>query len=69
MKVSIDTDRCSGHGRCYVTAPEVFSDDDAGYGQVIGDGSVTDGQLASVQQAIGACPEQAITLARSKPAP
>ncbi|HEX3705850.1 MAG TPA: ferredoxin [Mycobacteriales bacterium] len=64
MRVSIDTDRCSGHGRCYVTAPGVFSDDDAGYGQVVGDGSVSDTQLDSVEQAIAACPELAITLER-----
>jgi ferredoxin len=47
-----------------VTAPDVFSDDDAGYGQVIGDGSVTDSQLELVEQAIAACPEQAIMLVR-----
>ncbi|HVY10870.1 MAG TPA: ferredoxin [Mycobacteriales bacterium] len=64
MKVSIDPDRCSGHGRCYVTAPEVFSDDDGGYGQVIGDGAVTGERLDAVHQAIAACPEQAIALRR-----
>ncbi len=64
MRVSIDNARCSGHGRCYVTAPEVFTDDDAGYGQVIGDGSVTDAQLESVELAVAACPEQAVTLDR-----
>lgn len=64
MTISIDPARCSGHGRCYVTAPDVFSDDDAGYGQVIGDGSVTDSQLELVEQAIAACPEQAIMLVR-----
>ncbi len=33
--VEIDTDRCSGHGRCYALAPEVFAPDDEGYGRLI----------------------------------
>jgi ferredoxin len=64
MRVSIDPGRCTGHGRCYVTAPDVFSDDDAGYGQVIGDGELSDAQLESVEQAVAACPEQAVTIDR-----
>lgn len=34
MKVSIDHDVCTGHGRCYTLAPEVFDSDDAGFGVV-----------------------------------
>lgn len=34
MKISIDENLCSGHGRCYVLAPDVFDADDSGYGQV-----------------------------------
>src|SRR5579885_2746606 len=30
MKVVIDGERCSGHGRCYSLAPEVFEADDEG---------------------------------------
>ena len=32
MKVRIDPDKCQGHGRCYDLAPEVFTDDEEGYG-------------------------------------
>ena len=28
MRVVIDTERCTGHGRCYSLAPAVFTDDD-----------------------------------------
>ncbi len=35
MKVAIDRNRCAGHGRCYVFAPEVFDSDDDGYGVVL----------------------------------
>jgi ferredoxin len=31
MKVTIDFDRCSGQGRCYVVAPQVFQADSDGF--------------------------------------
>ncbi len=62
MKVVIDHDRCTGHGRCYATAPDLFVDDDAGYGQVIGDGNVPEGQEDAARSAVDSCPEQAITI-------
>ena len=31
MKITIDLKRCTGHGRCYVIAPDVFEEDEAGY--------------------------------------
>ncbi len=30
MKVRVDLDKCVGHGRCYVLAPDVFGDDEHG---------------------------------------
>lgn len=63
MKVSIDSDRCSGHGRCYATAPLLFVDDDAGYGQVVGDGTVPEGMEEAARLAALACPEQAVLIA------
>ncbi|HEX5586500.1 MAG TPA: ferredoxin [Acidimicrobiia bacterium] len=62
MRVAIDTERCSGHGRCYVLAPSLFVDDDRGYGQVRGHGTVAPEREADAQRAVVACPEQAITL-------
>ena len=32
VKVQIDSERCQGHGRCYDLAPDLFGDDDEGYG-------------------------------------
>ncbi len=60
MKVQIDAERCQGHGRCYDLAPGLFGDDEEGYGQVLGDGTVPpeldrDARLAAVN-----CPEHAI---------
>ena len=31
MRVRVDREKCVGHGRCYVLAPEMFSDDDRGH--------------------------------------
>lgn len=61
MKVSIDRDTCTGHGLCYLTAPGVFSDDDEGYGQVLGDGEVSAGDADDALRAAANCPERAVT--------
>jgi ferredoxin len=62
MRVSIDHDRCTGHGRCYVLAPELFVDDDEGYGQVIDDGEVAPDQIEAARNAVSNCPERAVLL-------
>ena len=63
MKVQIDHDRCTGHGRCYVLEESLFVDDDAGYGQVIGDGTLEgDDAIAAAKRAVAACPERAISI-------
>lgn len=60
MKISINHDRCTGHGRCYSLAPELFDCDDEGYGQVrVSD--VPDHLVEKARIAIDACPEQAIS--------
>lgn len=63
MKVSIDSGKCMGHGMCYSLAPNVFADDDEGYGQVIGDGDVPPDQLDGARTGAANCPESAISLA------
>jgi ferredoxin len=45
-----------------VVAPLLFSDDERGYGQVIGAGEVPSEHQEMARHAILACPEQAITL-------
>ena len=62
MKLRIDPERCQGHGRCYDLAPDLFGDDDEGYGQVLGDGVVSGDRLAEAQKAVSNCPENAISL-------
>jgi ferredoxin len=62
VKLHIDPERCQGHGRCYDLAPGLFGDDDEGYGQVLGDGTVPSGQEAEARRAVANCPERAIDL-------
>jgi len=62
VKVSIDMSRCQGHGRCYDLAPDLFDEDDEGYGQVRGGGEVPAGSEPNAQLAEANCPEHAITI-------
>jgi ferredoxin len=62
MKLSLDDSVCTGHGLCYANAPGLFVDDDQGYGHVIDDGVVTEGKHQEARQAVGICPEGAISL-------
>ena len=62
MKVQIDPERCQGHGRCYDLAPDLFGDDDEGFGKVLGDGTVLPGQEHDARLAVLNCPEHAIEL-------
>jgi len=62
VKVQIDARSCQGHGRCYDLAPGLFSDDDEGYGRVLGDGTVPPGQEQDARLTAANCPEHAIKL-------
>jgi len=62
VKIVIDPAACAGNGRCYSLAPELFTDDERGYGQVIGDGTIDDSQLEAARRAARACPERAISI-------
>jgi ferredoxin len=64
VKLQIDTARCAGHGRCYTLVPELFEDDEQGFGVVRGTGVLTSDDVAAAERAVGACPEQAIGLER-----
>ena len=61
-RLVIDNERCTGNGRCYELFPQLFTDDDRGYGAVAGDGLVREGAEDEAHRAVLACPEQAISL-------
>ena len=59
MKVTVDEDRCRGHGMCLTLCPEVFQMTDDGYA-VAASADVPAGLEAAAKDALGNCPEQAI---------
>ncbi len=61
MRVSVDTDLCQGHARCWQICPEVFALDDEGHASVAVD-AVPAGHEETVRQAVRNCPERAISV-------
>jgi ferredoxin len=61
VKLRIDAEACTGHGRCYVLAPEVFEPDDEGHSVGLFE-DVPPELLDKAQLAVANCPESAITL-------
>ena len=65
MRLTVDGTGCMGHGRCYLMAPDLLTDDDEGFvtirDQTI---DVPADQVEAAEDAAGTCPEQAITLIR-----
>ncbi|MFD3503453.1 ferredoxin [Streptomyces sp. NPDC058678] len=61
MGISVATDRCIGAAMCAMTAPEVFTQDEDGVGQLLPGGAEQAGDPL-VEEAARACPVQAITL-------
>ena len=63
MRVAVDADLCTGHGRCYALAPDLFGPDDFGHCEILVADGVVAAELAD-QARVGAenCPERAISL-------
>jgi ferredoxin len=63
VKIRVDEEQCTGHGRCYRLAPDLLTYDDEGYVSIRGQAiEVPDGQVEFAEEAEGTCPEGAITL-------
>lgn len=60
--LSIDPDRCQGHGRCTLVSMELFDVDDDGQGIVMLPQPGPE-FAADISKAIASCPEQAISYA------
>jgi ferredoxin len=61
VRVILDSEKCQGHGRCYVLAPEVFAPDEEGYGTVV-QPQASGALLEEARRGAQGCPEAAITL-------
>ena len=60
LYVSVDSARCSGHGRCAAVCPEVFTLEDLGYSDIGDDKPVPESLAAKAQAGVSACPERAL---------
>ena len=62
-KVTVDSEKCQGHNRCYAMAPGMFLVDDLGYATPRGDGTLADDKAIDLaQRAVDNCPEKAIAI-------
>jgi ferredoxin len=69
MYISIDADKCMGHGRCYSVAVDLLTDDEEGFVAQRGMcWRIPDGLTDQAQDAADACPESAIAVLENAPA-
>lgn len=61
MRLVIDNEACTGHGRCYSLAPELFDSDDYGH-SVLLHSEVPDGLEEKARLAVANCPERALSV-------
>jgi len=61
MKVFLNREACTGHGRCYVLAPGLFDSDDEGY-SVLKVADVPAELEAEARAGEANCPERAISI-------
>lgn len=61
MRITVDPDRCTGHGRCYALAGEVYEPDDDGY-CATRSLEVPPGLESAARLGASNCPEGAITI-------
>lgn len=60
MKIKVEQEKCQGHNRCFVVAPELFELDDYGYSHELNGGEVPPELIEKARLAIANCPEHAI---------
>ena len=60
VRVQVDLSRCQGHGKCMISCPEVFDEDEQGY-PVVAVEEVPTELVAAVNACIDDCPERAIS--------
>ncbi|MDQ2636846.1 MAG: ferredoxin [Actinomycetota bacterium] len=67
MRVTVDPERCMGHGQCYAHAPQIYEPDAEGYCVVVKP-DVDGDDVAQARKGAQACPESAITVSEDQDA-
>ncbi|MFJ8970105.1 MULTISPECIES: ferredoxin [Streptomyces] len=62
MGVEVDKERCVGAGMCALTAPDVFTQDDDGFSELLPGHPAGTGDHPLVREAVRACPVGAVSL-------
>jgi ferredoxin len=62
MRVSVDTERCTGHARCWAIAPDVLTIDDNGYSDIGVGRDVPPGMEDQARAGVASCPERALRI-------
>ncbi|MGY3199612.1 ferredoxin [Streptomyces sp. TE5632] len=62
-RITVDTSKCSGHGRCYTLASAFFDYDDEGFPVILEERVPDDREgIADLLSAVDNCPERAISV-------
>ena len=61
IRVIVDDEVCTGHGRCYSLAPDVFDADDAGHCRVL-HSELPESLIEQAKLGEASCPESAIRI-------
>ena len=61
FKLVLDGEACTGHGRCYEVAPDLFDEDEYGH-CVLKHELVPAGLLEEARRGVDVCPERALQL-------
>lgn len=62
MKICVEQEKCQGHNRCFVVAPDLFELDEYGYAHEVNGGEVPEDQVDKAHLAVVNCPENAIII-------
>jgi ferredoxin len=61
MRVTVDREKCQGHGICHMLEPERFPLDDLGY-SAMKDTRVAETDADPVRRVVASCPERALSV-------
>ncbi|MGH3969569.1 MAG: ferredoxin [Mycobacterium sp.] len=62
MRVKLNTERCSGHARCFAVAPDVYDIDDNGFCVPLPDQPLPADLEVAARDGVDACPENALEI-------
>jgi len=61
VKIKLDSNACTGHGRCFMVAPEVYDEDERSHCVLLFEDVPPEHEEAALK-GVNACPEQALTI-------